>query len=257
MRERLTRILPILAAGLLYAAVPSFATVLPPPGPEAGLANRGRNVSGPSALEHLGNDVIRIGKVIVNKKERSLSFPALINMDQGLLEYVLVRSGGKTHESLLRTEAEPCDIQIGCLLLNLVGSQKPLEHQGSAETPTGDGVTLTVAVRNSDGSRTEVPPETWVRKVAPAPPREPGRQADPLQWVYAGSLIVEGRFMSQVDGSVVALYHDPVAIIDNGSPGGENDKVWFVNEKTVPAAGTPVTITIKPAGVGKKGGMLK
>jgi hypothetical protein len=73
------------------------------------------------------------------------------------------------------------------------------------------------------------------------------REVESLDWIFSGSRISDGRFMAQVDGSVIALYHDPAAIIDNASPGGESDEIWFVNEKTVPPIGTSLTLTIQPA----------
>jgi len=54
-------------------------------------------------IEKVSPGVFRIGDVLINKQERSVTFPAEVNLDRGLLEYLLVRMGGKTHESLLRT----------------------------------------------------------------------------------------------------------------------------------------------------------
>jgi hypothetical protein len=48
-----------------------------------------------------------------------------------------------------------------------------------------------------------------------------------------------------MEGSIIAIYHDPAALIDNASEGGESDKVWFVREGASPPVGTPVTVTIK------------
>jgi hypothetical protein len=50
--------------------------------------------------------------------------------------------------------------------------------------------------------------------------------------------------MAQAEGSIIAIYHDPSALFDNASPGGESDRVWFVKEDAVPPVGTPVTLTI-------------
>jgi len=66
-----------------------------------------------------------------------------------------------------------------------------------------------------------------------------------LDWLYTGSIVVNGRFIAQSEGSIAALYHDPVAMIDNASAGGESDKVWFVKEGAAPPVGTPVTVTIR------------
>jgi hypothetical protein len=195
--------------------------------------------------ELISPGVYRIGDIIVSKAERSISFPAVINMNSGLLEYLLVRSGGKTHESLFRTQVEPYNLQIACLLLDLVGTDKPLPFQGAPDVPKGDQLAIKVSYKDKDGMVREVFPEKWIARVVDE--KQYG-VVDRLKWTFVGSWIYQGRFMAQVEGSIVALYHDPVAIIDNASPGGEIHNSWFVNEKNVPPpVGTQVTITIKPA----------
>jgi hypothetical protein len=186
--------------------------------------------------------VYRIGDVLVNKAEKTITFPAIVNMNKGLLEYLLVRNAGKTHESLFRTAVEPYNLQIACLLLDMVGTDKPLAFQGAPDTPKGDPVSISVERVLDNGKSQLVNPKEWIVKAV-----EGVRSAAPdLNWIFTGSVINNGRFASQVDGSMIALYHDPVAMIDNASLGGESDKIWFVNENTTPPVGTKVTITIRP-----------
>jgi len=235
----------LLTACVLGSAMSCLAEVMPPPGPPitqgVGVPPIGMNAPAISPIERVGKGVIRVGKVTVNKNIRSISFPAQINMTQGLLEYVLVRTGGKTHESLFRTETEPYDIQLACILLDLIGTDKPLPYQGAQDIPKGDHVAINVSFLDKNGKVHEIQTEKLVTKFIDGKPVV----IDSLKWIYVGSWVNDSRFMAQVDGSIIALYHDPVAIFDNASPGGESDKIWFVNEKTVPPVGTPVTITIK------------
>jgi hypothetical protein len=210
----------------------------PPPIPVEMLDRHTFRVSPP---EMVSPGVYRIGEITVNKTEKSISFPAEINMDKGLLEYLLVRNAGKTHESLFRTKIEPYNLQIASLLVDLAGTDNPLAFQGAPEAPKGDAVSITVSMTDKDGKISELKPEKWITKVVD------GKHSDiePLRWIFTGSIVRGGRFGAQVSGSIIALYHDPVAMVDNASAGGESDKIWFVNEKTVPVVGTPVTITIK------------
>ena len=55
-------------------------------------------------FEPLDEHRIKIGNVIVNHKERTVSFQAQVNMKEGILEYVCCMPNGKLHESLLVTE---------------------------------------------------------------------------------------------------------------------------------------------------------
>lgn len=195
-----------------------------------------------SPPELVSPGVYRIGEILVNKAEKSITFPAVVNMNSGLLEYLLVRSGGKTHESLFRTKVEPYNLQIACLLLDLAGTDKPLPFQGAPEAPKGDQVRISVEYVLHNGRSQTLNPKDWVMQTIDGVRRD----APELKWIFTGSMVSNGRFAAQVDGSIIALYHDPSAMIDNATAGGESDKIWFVNEKTAPPIGTPVTITIKP-----------
>ena len=216
--------------------------IIQPPPPPASADMLDRHTFRVSPPELVSPGVYRISDILVNKINKSVSFPAVVNMNKGLLEYLLVRGGGKTHESLFRTNIEPYNLQIACLLLDLVGSDKPLAFQGAPETPKGDPVMITVSITDKDGKTSELHPEKWITKVVNGKPEE----TESLNWIFTGSMVHRGRFAAQVDGSIIALYHDPVAMIDNASPGGESDKIWFVKEGSVPPVGTPVTITIQP-----------
>ncbi|MFA7060976.1 MAG: YdjY domain-containing protein [Pedobacter sp.] len=210
----------------------------PPPIPAEMLDRHTFRISPP---ERIAPGQYRLGEISINKADKTISFPAIVNMDKGLLEYLLVRTGGKTHESLLRTSIEPYNLQVACLLLGMEGTNKPLAFQGSPDTPKGDPAEITLQFEGKDGKKLTVKPESWVSLVI----NEKKENVPPVHWVFSGSVVNNGYFAAQVSGSIIAVFHDPDAMIDNASPGGESDKIWFVNENTVPPVGTPVTITIK------------
>jgi hypothetical protein len=91
-----------------------------------------------------------------------------------------------------------------------------------------------------NGRMVPLRPESWVSRKADNVLTD----SEPLQWVFTGSTVSNGKFMAQAEGSIIAIYHDPSALFDNASPGGESDRVWFVKEDAVPPVGTPVTLTI-------------
>lgn len=222
---------------------PAPKTIVPPPPPIPGdLLDR--HTFKVSPVERTGKGQYRIGEIVVNATDKTISFPAVVNLDKGLLEYLLVRSGGKTHESLLRTSIEPYNLQVACLLLGLSGTDKPLPFQGSADLPSGDPVDIIILTDPPEGMRVQFSPKDLLIQDVNGVKRD----ITALKWVFTGSIVSNGRFAAQSDGSIIALYHDPVAMIDNASPGGENDEIWFVREGAVPAVGTPVIVTIKAAG---------
>jgi hypothetical protein len=192
-------------------------------------------------LEKVAPGQYRMGAIQIDKDQRSVTFPAVVNMDKGLLEYVLVRNTGKAHESLLRTDIEPYNLQVACILVGMEGTTAPLGFQGDPAKPKGDAIELSLQVTGKDGRPQAIGPEAWlVRREG-----ESSRDVPSLQWVFTGSVVYQGRLAAQLGGSIVALYHDPAAMVDNASPGGESDKIWFVKEGATPPVGTPVTVTFK------------
>lgn len=193
-------------------------------------------------IEKLGNGEYRLGEILVNKAERSISFPAQVNMDSGMLEYLIVHNKGKTHESLLRTRIEPYNLQIALLLLGFEGSDQRLSMQGDPAKPKGERIRISIST--AEGQKPMVfPVEQWLVNRFD----EVLKDVETMNWVFSGSYVVDGRFMAQETGSIAAIWHDPVALIDNASPGGESNRIWYVKKGTVPAVGTPVKVIIKPA----------
>jgi hypothetical protein len=185
--------------------------------------------------------VFDIGGVQIRKKEQEVSFPCRVNMNRGLLEYVIVGRMGKLHESLLVTDVEPFSVNIALLLMGLEGTSRPLAGQGDPRTPEGDKVEIWLQW-NDGGQDRRARIEEWVAM---------GRELNPMpktNWIFTGSFTTpNGLFMAQVERSIAAIYHDPAALIDNPLQEGASDKVWFANEAKAPPPGSEVTVTIKKA----------
>lgn len=228
----------ILAGGVLASFTQAAGTDSPPP---ILIPESQAQAAQIPPIERIGDDEYRLGEIRVNKTERSITFPAEVNMDSGLLEYLIVHRKGKTHESLLRTRVDPYNLQIAFLLLGYEGSEQRLAMQGDPATPKGDRIQI--HIRNIGGpSVTAFPAEHWLVNQF----GDLVKDVDPMNWVYSGSYVEQGRFMSQESGSIAAIWHDPVSLIDNASSGGESNKIWFVKKGTVPPVGTPVEVSIKP-----------
>lgn len=221
------------------AADPVMAPHVMPPPMLPGMSVIGRPVPALPMFQKIGPGMFALGDAKINKTTRTLSLPAVVNMNKGMLEYLLVRNGGKTHESLLRTQLEPMHLHMAMLLMDAEGTDHPLSRQGDTDIPQGNPVEIKVYYMK-DGSLVPIAPEAWVTKKV----EDQMADAGPLNWVFTGSFTQNGRFMAQNEGSVVAIYRDPAALFNNASSGGENDRVWFVKEGAAPPVGTPVTVTI-------------
>ncbi len=208
----------------------------------------------------MGAGVFELGAVTLDKRQRSVSFPAVINMNQGPMEYFLVTTYGKVHESILRTEAMPSHLHIAMLLLdvrdaaamtNPEGSQRaaengqtiPKRRPATITTPDkenlpGDKLAIEVSWR-IDGKETTRRAEELVRNAETKAAMTHGN------WVYNGSEVIGGTFQSQVTGSLVSLITDRQSLINSIAPGHENDDIWTVNTNGLPPVNTPVRVTLR------------
>jgi hypothetical protein len=190
-------------------------------------------------LQKIDEGIFQIGGVLLNKNERTISFPATINMTNGPVEYLLVTSVGKLHESVLKSEVEPMHIQVAALLLGAKGAQTNLTVQqfDSKEIP-GERIRLWISSK-AGGNVKKIPAEDLVFNTQSNRPMSRGA------WVYNGSQIHNGTFIAQRDGLLVSIISDPLALINNPRVGRQNDEIWFVNSNSVPPLNTPVQFTIQ------------
>lgn len=203
------------------------------------------------AIKEVSPGILEIGGVRLDQKARSVTFPAVINMEKGILEYLLVGRTGPTHESLLITDVRPLDVHTAMVLL---GAKTPAPANAAATPPAqltpdylkgapkleGNPVLLLANWKDKKGAEKQGEVSDWLL-FAPAkgaPPRGP--------WTYTGSMFgSEGKFLAQIEDIFVSLVTNPPALINNPRKGNDSDLVWDVNEKTVPPAETVIEFTIQ------------
>ena len=191
--------------------------------------------------------IFEVGKVRLDQKARSISFPGKLNMKRGLLEYLLVNPKGSAHESLLATDVGANDIHVAMLLLGAKGgaitadappAQLDAQYFRTAPKLTGDTVFITVKWKEKDVEKT-APIEDWLFN------EEAKKAIEHGPWIYNGSMLYEGRFLAQEEGNLIALVTSPTALINKPRKGNDNDQMWNVNETATPGANTPVEIIFR------------
>ncbi|MFH2091666.1 MAG: YdjY domain-containing protein [Pseudomonadota bacterium] len=190
-------------------------------------------------IRQLDDDSFKIGEVFLNKKDRFIRINGKINMSDGLIEYLGCTPEGKVHESVLVLDAQPYHIQVALLLLGLVPGDQPIEFQGAPQTPCGSPVQLLISWQ-SNGKTIEVLPEQLVMNIESKHPMAK------TNWIFTGSITENQTFMAQKEGSIIAVYHDPVALIDHIGQDGTNDVMMHANKQLLPPVGTPVILKIFP-----------
>ena len=177
---------------------------------------------------------LRFGEVEIDRAARTISFPAKINAMEGSIEYALVTSTGKTHESLLVTDALPRDIHLGCLLLG----------GGAAAKPPAE-MRIEVSWQTT-GPEKRLPLEDLIVFAKDHPQGGQGGSLAPGAWTYSGSKIDAAGFVASREGSIISLIHDDTALVNNPRPGREDDTLHVPGRRLLPPLGTPVRLTLRP-----------
>ncbi len=208
-----------------------------------------------SSPKEISPGIFQVGMVRIDRKTATATFPARVNMNDGLLEYLMVSPQGPVHESLFTSEAAPQDVHMAMLLLGAKGmvqkgAKEPgridAEYLAKAPKLTGDRISLRVKWTDKDGREQSVPPERWIeRKIFT--PKKPVKTvtAEDGPWLYTGSYFYENRFIAQMDGTFAAMVTFPGALMNNPRTGANDDHVWFVKTDAVPPVGTPVEFSIR------------
>lgn len=172
----------------------------------------------------------------MDTQARTVTCQASINMDQGAIEYLAVAPHGKLHESLLKVDVRPLHLQVALLLLGLE-PKNVLRGQGDTRTPEGNPVEILLRWRDTKGIAHELHAEECIMET-------PSQKKMPEQpWVFTGSRILKEGFQADLEQSLVAVWHDPAAILDNRAPGGANN-AYIVRSQVTPRRGTAVDFVI-------------
>ena len=216
-------LLALLAAPLAAVDAPPAARVL---------------ASTNSPVRQVGPGLYQIGGVRLDSRTKTITFAAALNLNEGLVEYVLVGNDGKIHESVLRTDIEPYHLHLAFVLLGARGTPRGALIEDYSKPLPGDAVTITATWTHA-GRHVTRPVEDFVRHITTQTVLKRG------DWTHTGSRTIEGTFLAQRDRSFIAVRGDVDALINNPRPGRDNDKIWEANPLLCPPKETPVTVTVK------------
>jgi len=224
----------------------------------------------PARIRQIGPHLHQVGSVVIDAQARTVRCPGRVNMNEGgPIELLACLRRGKTHESVFTLDVEPTDLQVALLLLGLKEGRNPSfkypEGSPEGERPPGDETLIFVEWRTQSGGETAQPQlqrcraEQFLRNVKPGGPVAQGT------WVFLGSVVLNGRFGADYDGTLITTYHDPLAILElnmavvNENPYSGPELNYVVDKDRCPPVGTPVELIIqaipkdKPGGEGRAG----
>jgi hypothetical protein len=201
--------------------------------------------------------------VQVHTGEKALRFDGFVPIDAHdpvtpivYLEVAVCTTDTKEHEALVVTQAKAANVHAALLLVGLEpghpGKWKFENDRLVPIAPEGPAVAVTISFKDAQGIERSLTPQEMV--VHERDKRHFG-EARPGRWVFAGSQIVKrmGKEFYDADpaGTLVGLTtfgSETVAWSEMISHEATlEEPVWIADAATVPAAGTPVIVTIRKA----------
>ena len=189
-------------------------------------------------VQREGPGKFRIGSVTLDSVRREVAFPAMVNMDAGVVEYALVTDSGKVHEALFSTSAKPEQIHLACLLLG-----KSPEKSGDTSAPKAKDVKVTVTWE-TNGPPAEHDLSQMVVTADDPTALENARPLPIGPWCYNGSVTDAQGFAATREGSIIALISDPSALVNDPRETSKHDDIHFPNKALVPPRGNSVRIVL-------------
>ncbi|MGC8744238.1 MAG: YdjY domain-containing protein [Verrucomicrobiia bacterium] len=189
-------------------------------------------------VKQIAPDLFEIGLVRLDSKNKTVTVPATVNMNEGQIEYLLVSTAGKLHESLLKTKAEPYHVQVAMLLLNSKPTPSDSYYKNAENPIPGEPVSIKLKWKTDSGEKT-VAAEELIFNIIRKKTLIKGN------WNFNGSRIIEGAFIAQRDRSIIAIKPDIDAIFNNPVSCKENENDWIVNTNFSLSVGMPVEVIIE------------
>ncbi len=195
----------------------------------------------------IGDGLYRLNDIEINLLEKTLSLPAEVNMAEGLIEVVLCRPEGKTHESLLVTDVTPLHFNTALLLLGLDPVNEipedpemvdPLSIYLTIETP-GESVLIYIETLVDDEWQRQ-PVEHYIYDMRSNDTMTPGT------WLFRGAVTHRtGYVIIDSELTMIATYHDPIALMELNEDGKYNDEYFYVNKAAGLKVGQEVKLIIQ------------
>lgn len=202
-------------------------------------------------VEQIDANRYRIGEVIIDKKTREIRFPAVVNLREGLLEFIVVHTNGKLHESLFATDVSPTDLNVAFKLLRYEASKELYRIPKEPGVLSGNfydeperiraASRISISVEyEKDGATKSVPVHEWIRHETTA------NAMLPTPWIYGGGEFYDNQFVPEQTGDIAAIFITNGALINYSGEDNFNDDVWTTLTERVPEDGTKVTIVFAP-----------
>lgn len=179
-------------------------------------------------------------------ESRKVLIKAEVCLREGLLEQLLTRKGGKTHEAVLAADIDARDLHLA---MTLAGAEagKPVQFRPKLAPPTGTPVKISLQYEK-DGKTIVVKAQEWIRNTKT-------KKDLHTDWVFAGSVFIPDPldktklpFYGANDGDVISIVNFESSCLDVPflNTKDNDDLVYDAHTQRIPALKTPVTLILEP-----------
>lgn len=220
-------------------------------------SSSGRIVDGVNAeaskkpeIKKVGKSTYKIGTITFDRANGEIHFPATLEQNEVLIEYLLTKTEGKIHEALFITEISPFNLNVAMKLLGYKESKELLQildenyaatgqfHKSTEEQSKKSRFSIKASWK-ADGKEvshdvTQLLQNTKTHGPMPDSP-----------WIYSGSYMTNGNYQPDITGDIIAVFTDPSSIANYSGKGRDEDTLWLPKQSLLPPLGTAVTITFK------------
>ena len=198
-------------------------------------------------LTKLDKNLYSLNEMVINTDQRTISMPCKVNMTEGLIEVLVCRPEGKVHESLFVTAVSPLELQTALLLLGAdpVNELPDESHEGDPLSPYRTietvGDSLLIFVKREDGqSKQMARVEDFIRDESKK------KTLVSSTWLFRGAVTLQnGTLVLDPDMTMIATYHDPIALIELNAIGKFDDELYYVNTEPGLKKGESIELIIK------------
>jgi hypothetical protein len=193
-------------------------------------------------IERIGENLYRLGTIRVDTGRKEISVPGTVNRDVTTLEFIAnARAGVKAYETAITLDTDALTFNTALILIGLNKSRTrnvPTAHFDPA-TPEGDELEISIECPGRECQR--MPAERLMFDKTTNAAVASG------SWVYTGSsFLPDGRYLAQMDGTLVGFVHDPASIVEFAAGAGLNKYGSIVmNPNAGLAPGTQVVMTLR------------
>jgi copper chaperone CopZ len=150
----------------------------------------------------------------------------------------------RSYESVVSVYTKPSVVHAALLALGATPG-KPVAYEPAFIPPSGNVVEIDVAWRDAAGKRQKARAQDWIRDIKTKKPLD-------VAWVFAGSRFYEDKETGSRSyladrGDFISVLNLPTALLDVPIKSvSALESRMFEGAPSLPAAGTPVTIILKP-----------